>query len=716
LHDGSRTVRDPFCVTGPDGAQMSTDPESSSNPAGQPPSDAVKAPSGSPAGEGPTTPAPAAPSVGTPTPVSGVTAAYKLPEPKPHVDPNPKGKRLAVLMITALGVVYGDIGTSPLYALRECFKPEYGLSATPEHVYGVLSLIVWSLMLVVTVKYIIFVMKADNRGEGGILALLALILTKETSHKVRRAVLISIALIGAALLYGDGTITPAMSVLGAVEGLKVVSEGFSAVIVPLTIVIIVTLFFFQKHGTGKVGAFFGPVMLLWFFSLAVLGVREMLNHMEVLNALNPMHGINLLFERGPLALILMGAVVLAVTGAEALAADMGHFGKKPIQLAWLWLVFPCLLLNYFGQGALILRDPSAIANPFYLLAPRSMLYPMIGLATAAAVIASQAMISGAFSITQQCVQLGYSPRVTITHTSAREFGQIYIREVNWALAIGCVLIVLGFRDSSALGAAYGIAVTGTFTCTSVLFIAIAAARWNWPRWQALLLAAAFLSLDLPFLAANLLKVKAGGWVPLAIGFVVYVMMVTWKRGRDILRERLKEITMPLPTFLESISRGSIPRVPGTAVFMTSEPGGAPVVLLHHLKHNKVLHEQVILLSIQTADVPDVPSAERVTTLERMESGFLRVIARYGFMQSPDVKEILAVLRTQGVKTKPLDTSYYLGREELIPADKPWKKGGLTMNIWRKRLFAVMAKNARSAGAFFNLPPNRVVELGTQIEF
>jgi len=652
----------------------------------------------------------------TPTPIDGVSAAYALPVPKPHVDPNPKGKRLAVLALTALGVVYGDIGTSPLYALRECFKPEHGLTATPEHVYGVLSLIVWSLMLVVTVKYIIFVMRADNRGEGGILALLALILQRDTTRKFRRAVLISIALVGAALLYGDGTITPAMSVLGAVEGLKVVAPALEAVVVPLTIVIIAALFFFQKHGTAKVGVFFGPVMLLWFGTLAVLGVREMVLAPAVLNALNPMHGINLIIEQGPAALVLMGAVVLAVTGAEALAADMGHFGKKPIRLAWLWLVFPCLLLNYFGQGALILRDPTAISSPFFLLAPEALRMPLIVLATLAAVIASQAMISGAFSITQQCVQLGYSPRVTIVHTSAREFGQIYIPEVNWALAIGCILIVLGFRDSSSLGAAYGIAVTGTFLCTSLLFVAIAAARWNWRGWQVLLVAVGFLALDVPFVSANVIKIAAGGWVPLVIGLAIFTMMTTWKRGRDILRERLRENKMPLQMFLDSFATGKTPRVPGTAVFMTSEPGGAPVVLLHHLKHNKVLHEQVILLSIQTSDVPEVPVAERLASLERMDKGFIHVVARYGFMESPDVKEILAVLRTQGVKTKPLDTSYYLGREELIPADKPWKKGGLTMNIWRKRLFAIMAKNSRSAAAFFNLPPNRVVELGTQIEF
>ena len=690
---------------------MGTEPDSTPKPVVPPPAQPLTPPDGVAVGA-----AAAAQRGSITTPLTGVTAAYALPQPKAHVETNPTGKRLAVLSLTALGVVYGDIGTSPLYALRECFKPEYGLSATPEHVYGVLSLIVWSLTLVVTIKYIVFVMRADNRGEGGILAMLALILGRDTTHKRRRAFLIVIALIGAALLYGDGTITPAMSVLGAMEGLKVVSPALAPIIVPMSIIVLVGLFLFQHHGTARVGAFFGPVMLLWFGALAVLGLREMMLQPDVLQALNPMHGVRLLQERGPAALVLMGAVVLAVTGAEALAADMGHFGKKPIRLAWFWIVFPALLLNYFGQGALVLRDPSAVSNPFFLLAPRSLLYPMIGLATAAAVIASQAMISGAFSITQQCVQLGYSPRVTIVHTSAREAGQIYIPEVNWAIAVGCILVVLGFRDSSALGAAYGIAVTGTFMCTSVLFLAIVVARWNWPLWQALAVAAAFLTLDAAFLVPNLLKISSGGWVPLAIAIGIFILMTTWKRGRDILRERLKDITMPLPTFLESIATSPIPRVPGTAVFMTSETGGAPVVLLHHLKHNKVLHEQVILLSIHTAEMPEVPIADRVLTLERLEKGFVRVVARYGFMESPDVKEVLAVLRTQGIKTRPLDTSYYLGREELIAADKPWKKNGLTMNIWRKRLFAVMSKNARSAAAFFNLPPNRVVELGTQIEF
>ncbi|MFI5280698.1 MAG: potassium transporter Kup, partial [Gemmatimonadales bacterium] len=651
---------------------------------------------------------PPPPSSSSLTPPTGVTATRPIPPERPHVEENPTGRRLAVLTITALGVVYGDIGTSPLYAFRECFKPEYGIQPTSANVYGVLSLIVWSLTLVVSVKYILYVMRADNRGEGGILAMLALIIKPSSTHPQLRAVLVALGLVGAALLYGDGVITPAISVLGAMEGLDVVSPAFTRFVVPASLIVLVLLFVFQRFGTAKVGAAFGPMMVLWFGGIAALGAVEVLHAPGVLLAINPLYAIRFFMERGSAAFLLLGAVVLAVTGAEALYADMGHFGKKPIRLAWFWLVFPCLLLNYFGQGALVLRDPSAVSNPFYLLAPRALLYPLIGVATVAAIIASQALISGAFSLTQQCVQLGYSPRVHIIHTSAREAGQIYIPEVNNALMVSCLLVVLGFQNSSALGAAYGIAVTGTMAITSVLFVVVAAKRWNWPLWQALSLAAAFLVVDAAFLGANALKIAHGGWVPLAIAIALFMLMTTWKRGREILGERLKDITMPLDTFLESIGTSSIPRVLGTAVFMTSESGGAPVVLLHHLKHNKVLHEKVILLSIQTSDVPEVSNEERMS-VSRLEHGFLRVVARYGFMESPDVKEVMELLRRAGVRSKPLDTSYYLGREQLIPRRKPWKRDGLSMNIWRKRLFAVMAKNARSAAEFFQLPPNRVVE-------
>ena len=646
----------------------------------------------------------------------GAPAVRPIPPELHRADTNPTGSRLAVLTLTALGVVYGDIGTSPLYALRECFKPEYGIAATPDNVYGVLSLIVWSLTLVVSVKYIVYVMRADNHGEGGILAMLALILGRDTARKKRRAVLIALGLVGAALLYGDGVITPAISVLGAIEGLQIVSAAFTEnLVVGLTILVLLGLFFVQRFGTARVGTAFGPIMLVWFFTIAALGLREVMAEPGIILAVNPMYAVRFFFIHGSAAFVLLGAVVLAVTGAEALYADMGHFGKKPIRLAWFWLVFPCLLMNYFGQGALMLRDPAAVANPFYLLAPRIMLYPLIALATMAAIIASQALISGAFSLTQQSVQLGYSPRVTIIHTSAREAGQIYIPEINNALMIACVVVVLGFRNSGSLGAAYGIAVTGTMSITTVLFAVVAAARWNWPKWKALALASSFLVMDLAFLGANAMKVAHGGWVPLAIAIGIFTLMTTWKRGRSILRERLTDITMPLPEFLQSIATSSIPRVPGTAVFMTGESGGAPVVLLHHLKHNKALHVQVILLSIQTSGVPEERNSDRLA-IERLEHGFVRVVARYGFMESPDVKEVMELLRREGIRSRPLDTSYYLGRELLIPFAKPWKKGGMTMNFWRKKLFVIMSKNARSAAEFFQLPPNRVVELGTQIEF
>jgi KUP system potassium uptake protein len=643
-----------------------------------------------------------------------MTAEYRPPEPR-HVESNPTGKRLAILSLGALGVVYGDIGTSPLYALRECFGPEYGILPTPENVYGILSLILWALLLVVTVKYIVFILRADNRGEGGILAMLALILQKEAGPRSRRFLLIAIGLMGAALLYGDGMITPAISVLSAMEGLTVVSDKFNPVVVPLSVLILFGLFFAQRFGTAKVGALFGPVTFVWFSVLAWLGVRELVHAPEILLAINPWYAVRFFIENGKAGFVVMGAVVLVVTGAEALYADMGHFGKRPIRLAWFVMVLPALLLNYFGQGALILRDASAIENPFFLLAPRAMLYPLIALATLATIIASQAMISGAFSITQQCIQLGYSPRMTIKHTSAREFGQIYIPEINNILMVGCILMVLGFGSSASLAAAYGIAVTGTFVLATILYFVIALRRWHWPVWKASLWFGVFLAIDLALFGASALKFIHGGWVPVVIAIVIFTLMTTWKRGRAILTERMTDISLPMEHFLQDVGENPRARVPGTAVFMTSEPLGVPVVLLHHLKHNKVLHETVILLSIRTADIPETPRAERVT-IEALNHGFFRVIATYGFMESPDVKEILQRCRDSGIAARPLDTSYYLGREQLIPRSGPWKKGGLSMNIARKKIYSVMARNARSATEYFQLPPNRVVELGTQIEF
>jgi KUP system potassium uptake protein len=643
-----------------------------------------------------------------------MTAEYR-PVERQHVEANPHGKRLAILALGALGVVYGDIGTSPLYALRECFSAEYGLLPTPANVYGVLSLIVWALLSVVTVKYIIFILRADNRGEGGILAMLALLLQKEPTKKSRRFFVIALGLMGAALLYGDGMITPAISVISAMEGLTVVSENFTPAIVPLSLVILVGLFLGQRFGTAKVGALFGPITFVWFVTLAALGIKELLTAPEILASVNPWYAVRFFADNGKAGFLVIGAVVLVVTGGEALYADMGHFGRKPIRLAWFYMVLPALLLNYFGQGALILRDAAAVENPFFLLAPRVMLYPLIALATMATIIASQAMISGAFSLTQQCIQLGYSPRMTITHTSAREFGQIYIPEINNALMVGCLLMVLGFRTSASLAAAYGIAVTGTFVLATTLYFIIALRRWHWAPWKAWLFFGVFMFIDLALFGASALKILHGGWVPIAIALGIFTLMTTWKRGRAILSERMQDISLPMDVFLDDIGANPRTRVPGTAVFMTSEALGVPVVLLHHLKHNKVLHETVIVLSIRTGDVPETQRHERVA-IEALGHGFFRVIATYGFMESPDVKEILQRCRDAGIAARPLDTSYYLGREQLIPRRGPWKKGGMSMNIARKKIFAVMSRNARSATEYFQLPPNRVVELGTQIEF
>ncbi len=621
------------------------------------------------------------------------------------------GKRLAFLTLTALGVVYGDIGTSPLYALRECFKAEYGIHPTPGNIVGVLSLILWSLILVVSVKYIVFILRADNRGEGGILALLALLLQQKRreNDRARRFVLIALGLFGAALLCGEGIITPAISVLGAVEGLEVGAPALVHLVVPVTVLILLGLFMAQRFGTARVGSAFGPIMLIWFLTIATLGVRAIVQRPDVLYAIFPWHGVRFFTEHGVAGFLTLGAVVLCITGCEALYADMGHFGKRPIRIAWFAVALPALMLNYFGQGALLLRDPAAAVSPFYLLAPSAFQWPLLVIATAAAIVASQALISGAFSLAQQSVQLGYSPRMRIVHTSEKVAGQIYIPEVNKALMVGCLLLVVTFRNSSALSAAYGIAVTGAMTITSVLFAVVARARWQWSRGRVLALVFLFLLMDLSFLGANVVKLRHGGWVPLVLAIGIYTLMSTWKRGRAELGALQEAVAMPLDTFLASISRNPPLRVKGTAVFMTSSPEGVPVVLLHHLKHNKMLHETIILLSVQTRGIPEVGRDHQVT-FEPMGEGFFRVIANYGFMQSPNVPEVLAVAAAHGVAIPPMDTSYYLGRERLVLT------GRARMSRWRKGLFALMSRNARSATEFFQIPPNRVVELGAQIEF
>ena len=590
------------------------------------------------------------------------------------------------------------------------FKEEHGLIPNPENVMGSLSLILWALILVVSIKYIVFIMRADNRGEGGELALLALILQghQRLDKDMKRFVIVALGLTGAALLYGDGVITPAMSVLGATEGLEVIAPQFHILVVPSTILILLTLFLFQKKGTAKVGRVFGPVMVLWFITIAILGIKEIVNSPEILLAINPWHGVMFFVRNGFAAFVILGAVVLAVTGAEALYADMGHFGRKPIRTAWFALVLPALMLNYFGQAALVLREPAAAANPFFLLAPRALLYPMVALATAAAVIASQALISGAFSITQQCIQLGYCPRMTIIHTSETEHGQIYIPEVNRALMVGCLAIVVGFRSTSALGAAYGIAVTGSMAISTILFSILARGRWKWSLPKVIGLATMFLIVDLSFFGSNMLKIVHGGWVPLLIATIVFTLMTTWNKGRSVVQALLARGSLPIDLFMADVKKRKPFRAPGTAVFMTSNPEGAPLVLLHHLRHNKTLLEQVILLSIAATNVPQVPDEERLTVTD-LGQGFWRVIARYGFMETTNVPQILAECRALGVVADRRDTTYFLGRERLLPSGK----GKLAR--WRKKLYIFMSRNSRTATEYFSIPPNRVVELGAQLE-
>ncbi|HEV2130517.1 MAG TPA: potassium transporter Kup, partial [Longimicrobiaceae bacterium] len=574
-------------------------------------------------------------------------------------------------------------------------------------VLGVLSLIFWALIVVVTLKYLVLVLRADNRGEGGILALTALVTPLQRAQGGRR-VLILLGLFGTALLYGEGMITPAISVLSAVEGLQIATPFFEPYVIPLTIAVIVALFLVQSRGTARVGTVFGPITVVWFLVLAALGIRQIAGEPGVLAAVSPHHGLRFLAEHGWHGFLVLGSVVLVVTGAEALYADIGHFGKRPIRLTWIGLVLPALLLNYFGQGALLIGNPDAAANPFYRMAPVWALYPLVVLATAATVIASQALISGAFSLTRQAVQLGYSPRLRIEHTSAREIGQIYIPAVNWGLMIACIALVLGFRTSSNLAAAYGLAVTATMTITTLLLFVVMRDRWRWSLPVAGLLAGFFLVIDLAFFGANLTKVLHGGWFPLVVGAVLFTLLTTWKRGRRILRMRMESHLLPLETFLKEISVRPPLRVPGTAVFLFGDPTGVPPALLHNLKHNKVLHERVLLLNVITEEVPQVPEDKRLE-VESLGGGFHRVRIHYGFMQDPNIPQALEGTAAHGLMLKPMETTYFLGRETLIPTRQPG------MARWREQLFAWMSRNSQNATAYFCLPPNRVVELGAQVE-
>jgi KUP system potassium uptake protein len=619
-----------------------------------------------------------------------------------------KDGHLFPLTITALGVVYGDIGTSPLYAIRECFFGSHSVPPTHENVLGVLSLVLYALVLVISIKYIVVVMRADNHGEGGILALTALLPARNGgAGGMTNAALIGLGIVGAALLYGDGMITPAISILGAIEGLEVATPVFTPWVVPISVAILVGLFLIQRHGTHRVGGLFGPVMLVWFLTIAVLGFRWIVRAPEVLWAFDPRHGVTFFLENGWHGFAVLGAVFLVVTGGEALYADMGHFGRRPIRLAWFALVLPALMTNYFGQGALLLENADA-SRPFFQLAPTWALLPLVVLSTSAAIIASQALISGAFSLTRQAIQLGYAPRLDIQHTSSREMGQVYVPQVNWFLAVSTVLIVVGFRSSGALAAAYGIAVTATMVITAMLLYVVALERWKWPRPVVIGVTVLFLAIDISFLGANLIKILQGGWLPIVVGGVIFAMMTTWKTGRRLVAERLTSRALPLEDFMAAVSASPPTRVPGTAVFMTAQPRGTPPALAHNVRYNKILHEHVIVLTVTTAPIPYV-EADRQVQAQVLGQGIYNVRAQYGFMQDPDVPDALLKARDQGVELDLDDLTYFLGRETIIITRRPG------MAAWRERLFVVMARNAVRATAFFRLPTERVVELGVQVE-
>jgi len=616
------------------------------------------------------------------------------------------------LLIGALGVVFGDIGTSPLYAIKECFSPEskHHVVANPTNILGILSLVFWALMISVTVKYLTFIMKADNEGSGGILALLALVPQRKDAKPGVSAggPIVLLALFGSALLYGDGIITPAISVLSAMEGLEVATTSLKPAILPITIAILLGLFLMQKRGTAGVGAVFGPMTFVWFVMIGVLGGRYVISNPSVLAAINPMYAVQFFAANKGHGVLLLGSVVLCITGGEALYADMSHFGLGPIRADWYAVVLPSLLLNYFGQGALLLQHPELATNPFYSLVPSWFMYPAVVVSTGAAIVASQALISGAFSLTQQAVQLGYFPRVTIVHTSKETEGQIYIPEINNALLVACIWLVLSFKTSTALAATYGIAVTITMAITSVVYFVVATQRWGWPVWKALPPVTLFLAVDIAFFAGNVPKVVHGGWFPLLIAGIVFTAMTTWKSGRKILGEAFTADILPLQDFLDDVRNTAPHRVRGTAVFMSSNPQGTPPVLLHHFKHNQVLHEQVVLLSVTSEHVPEIPPDKRLT-VEDEGQGFYRVSVRYGFMQTPNVPNALLACKEHGLAIDPRSTSYYLGRETLLTSGKG------KMMRWRKTLFAFISRNARPATSYFGLPPGRVVELGMQID-
>jgi len=621
------------------------------------------------------------------------------------------GRKLWLLALGSLGVVYGDIGTSPLYAIRECFGSSHAVEVSQASVLGVVSLICWSLTLIVSIKYLLLILRADNRGEGGILALMAMIVPPrgETPASHLKWLVVPLGLFGAALLYGDGLITPAISVMSAVEGLRIAAPGLEHWIVPISIAILVGLFVVQKYGTQRVANVFGPIMVVWFSVLFMLGLGGILKAPEILRALNPLYAVRFFSEYGHHAFVILGFVFLSVTGCEAVYADMGHFGRRPIRLGWFGLVFPALMANYLGQGALLLHNPEAAVNPFYLLAPKWALYPLIVLASAATVIASQALISGVFSLTRQAVQLGYLPRMEILHTSSAEIGQIYVPTVNWALLAATIVIVMEFGDSSSLAHAYGVAVTTTMVITTVLAFIVMKYLWKWHDAVSVPLTGLFIGVDLAYFSTNIVKLREGGWLPLSIGVALLVVMTTWRRGREILGARLRELHVPLTVLQQDIRDNGIPRVKGTAIYLTASAKGVPGSLLHLLRYSRVIHERVILLTVETLEIPHVNVQEGIE-VEELGEGFYRVLIRYGFMQSPDVPAALRICESKGLKINPMDVTYVLGRETLIPSRKV-----KNMALWREHLFALISRAARQSMEFFNLPPSRVIEVGVQIE-
>jgi KUP system potassium uptake protein len=622
--------------------------------------------------------------------------------------PDTASSATPILALGALGVVFGDIGTSPLYAIQISLQAASATGDLAHNVFGILSLIFWAVTIVVSLKYVLFIMRAENNGEGGILALMAMGAHAKPHQSRRRAAILALAMIGAALFYGDSIITPAISVLSAVEGLEVLAPSLHAGIVPIALVILIALFLLQSHGTKTIGMLSGPIMAVYFAVIAITGLVQVVQNPTVLLAINPVEGLSFVAANPAIGFVTLGSVFLAVTGAEAVYADMGHFGRRPIQLAWFGFVFPALIINYFGQGALVLAHPEAASNPFYFMVPSSLLMPMIVLATLATVIASQAVISGAFSLTRQAIQLGLLPRMQVVHTSASQRGQIYMPAVNWFLLTAVALVVIGFHSSTALANAYGISVTGTMVATTMLAFFVARDLWHWPMWKALLVTGSFLVIDLTFLSANLSKFSQGGWLPLTVGIALALLITTWRKGREIFLAIRRENAMPLDEFIRSLSGSSVHRVNGTAVYMTAATDGVPHALLHNLKHNQVLHEHVVFLTVVVEETPRVSDDQRIEVIA-LSKRFWRVILHYGFVEQIDVPAALALAEREGLPIEPMRTSYFLGRETLVPSVHP------RMMIWRENLFIAMMRLAQSAPDFFNIPADRVIEVGTKVE-